>query len=165
MHQLTRPMWFKGVACEDTPPFKEGDMVYGKLLTKVERAESGFSRWIPHIITDAHGDDLLPNPLTVKVKPETVSEWTGMTDADDEFIYENDIISDGKTLFKVEYIKGAFRVVSLAEPIVEDYGKTYPRGIEADDQHFLLSEQLQSSRTNVMASVFSPSGLLEMVRS
>ena len=92
MATLTRPMWFKGIVSEDTPPFKTGEMVYGKLHTEAEKAKSGLYKWLPHIITASYSNESLPDPLLVPVKAETVSEWTGLEDADGTSIYENDII-------------------------------------------------------------------------
>lgn len=156
-------MWFKGIVSEDTPPFKTGEMVYGKLHTEAEKAKSGLCKWLPHIITASYSNESLPDPLLVPVKAETVSEWTGLEDADGTSIYENDIITDGRSMFKVEYRKGAFRVVPLTAPISEKFAIEHPRGIEAEDQYFLLSEQLKTN-TYVITSVFSPSWLLRVVR-
>ena len=156
-------MWFKGIVSEDTPPFKTGEMVYGKLHTEAEKAKSGLYKWLPHIITASYSNESLPDPLLVPVKAETVSEWTGLEDADGTSIYENDIITDGRSMFKVEYRKGAFRVVPLTAPISEKFAIEHPRGIEAEDQYFLLSEQLKTN-TYVITSVFSPGWLLRVVR-
>ena len=161
---LTRPMWFKGIVSEDTPPFKEGEMVYGKLHTEAEKAQNGLCKWLPYIITTSYSNESLPDPLLVPVKAETVSEWTGLEDADGTSIYENDIITDGMSLFKVEYRRGAFRVVPLTAPISEKFAIERPRGIDAEDQHFLLSEQLKTHDTYVLTSVFSPGWLLRVVR-
>lgn len=157
-------MWFKGIVSEDTPPFKTGEMVYGKLHTEAEKAKSGLCKWLPHIITTSYSNESLPDPLLVPVKSETVSEWTGLEDADGTSIYENDIITDGRSMFKVEYRKGAFRVVPLTAPISEKFAIEHPRGIEAEDQYFLLSEQLKTHDTYVLTSVFSPGWLLRVVR-
>ena len=164
MAPLTRPMWFKGIVSEDTPPFKTGDMVYGKLHTEAEKVQSGLCKWFPHIITTSYSNESLPAPLLVPVKAETVSEWTGLEDADGTSIYENDIITDGKSLFKVEYRRGAFRVVPLTAPISEKFAIEHPRGIDAEDQYSLLSEQLKKHDTYVLTSVFSPGWLLRLVR-
>ena len=164
MAPLTRPMWFKGIVSEDTPPFKAGDMVYGKLHTEAEKVQSGLCKWLPHIITTSYSNESLPDPLLVPVKAKTVSEWTGLEDADGTSIYENDIITDGVSMFKVEYRKGAFRVIPLSSHISKKFAIEHPRGIEAEDQYFLLSEQLKAHDTYVLTSVFSPGWLLRVVR-
>ena len=164
MAPLTRPMWFKGIVSEDTPPFKEGEMAYGKLHTEAKKTNNILCKWIPHIITDSYRNEIIENPLTVPVRSETLSEWTGLEDADGTSIYENDIITDGRSMFKVEYRKGAFRVVPLTAPISEKFAIEHPRGIEAEDQYFLLSEQLKNHDTYVLTSVFSPGWLLRVVR-
>ena len=118
MAPLTRPMWFKGIVSEDTPPFKAGDMVYGKLHTEAEKVQSGLCKWLPHIITTSYSNESLPDPLLVPVKAETVSEWTGLEDADGISIYENDIITDGVSMFKVE-LSATGRIPELKASIDE----------------------------------------------
>lgn len=161
-----KPLWFKGIVAEDTEPFSAGDMVYGKLCTESEPVgDARACRWNEYIITEEYCNKLLEKPITVLVKSGTLSEYTGLSDASGTWIYENDILTDGNDLFKVEYRVGAFRVVSISGTLSEDLIIDFPRGIHADDQYFLLSEQLQAKRTFVIGSAFAPGWLLRLIQS
>lgn len=121
--QSRREILFKGKVKYNGNYFISGDWVEGSLIIKAS------STFIYVIELDAFGNII--REIEVEVVPETICQFTGLTDIDKVKIFEGDILSikefwnngissEERDVFELDELKGVLRKEYISDVIVED---------------------------------------------
>ena len=95
---------------------RNGEWVYSGYFKHINRTlyplgdQAKDEDYISYIISSGFSDWNMPKPVDLtEIVPETVSQCTGMLDGNGRTIWENDVVTNGRTYGQVTFHNGAFK--------------------------------------------------------